>query len=260
MARYFVDDELEKTKFDYCSPIFITNRIYNAPQPKDHNATITYIKFRDEEYGITCRHVLGFLKNQKVSNRHNTFAIYEGGNLFIGDDYLIPKKEDYAEKAPPDIAIIKLPDGFLKSIKKQSILIDIELPAPEQLAHALACGYPEYLQKKSVEGDYANIRIFGVALLAEKSSITDKKISLFSELEKPSTVADYSGVSGGPIFWSKEKSYGLLGIIFESMNPDMSSDESAKGILDHNHLQLEGEIITSERFANWLKNCKKYEF
>ena len=260
MILYPIDDELVKRKFDYCSPIFITNRIYNAPQPKDRNATITYLKFNDEEYGITCRHVLDYLKNQKASNRHNTFAIYEYGNLFIGEDYLIPLLEDYAEKDPPDIAIIKLRQGFLKAIKKLSIPLNTKLLDPKQITHGLACGYPECLQMKSVEGEYANIKIFSAALLAEKNSIINKRITLFSELDELSNIADYSGMSGGPIFWSEENGYGLLGIILKTMNPVMDSDESAKKILDYNHLHIEGEIITSDRFAGWLKNGKKYEF
>lgn len=52
-------------------------------------------------------------------------------------------------------------------------------------------------------------------MLAEINGMPNSRFSLNSELSERPEHEDYSGMSGGPIYWNTEKEYGLMGIIYE---------------------------------------------
>ena len=67
---------------------------------------------------------------------------------------------------------------------------------------------------------------------------------MFSELQKPAPDVNYSGMSGGPIFWSTKDDYGILGIVYEG-----GAGEENKSIYVY------GEIATPDVIKDWIVQC-----
>lgn len=56
---------------------------------------------------------------------------------------------------------------------------------------------------------------------------------------------DFSGVSGGPIYWSTEDRYGILGIVYESA--------AGSGLLGEKAIHVLGELATPAVIENWIQ-------
>jgi hypothetical protein len=88
------------------------------------------------------------------------------------------------------------------------------------LAFAVAVGFPE--REKRVQTDRRGRRIAMpcVTIVAENTSSEGEQFTLYSELEEMPKVRYFSGISGGPIFWSQGEDYGLLGIVGAVLSGD----------------------------------------
>ncbi len=111
-----------------------------------------------------------------------------------------------------DIAIRELDPDLLSVIGKIPMDLDIQIEAPQAISHGYAVGFPETMKYKKME-DQVGYRISmpQVEILAEINGFPSGRFSLCSELDNQPRQTDYSGMSGGPIFWSTENNYGILG-------------------------------------------------
>jgi hypothetical protein len=76
-------------------------------------------------------------------------------------------------------------------------------------------------------------------------------------LEERPTISSLSGLSGGPVYWSNEDRYGLVGIVYEANDVSGNvSEDAAFG--DIPRIQVYCELVTQERFQGWLANNKPY--
>lgn len=83
-----------------------------------------------------------------------------------------------------------------------------------------------------------------VEILAGINGLPSSRFVMFSELENKPAQADYSGMSGGPIFWSTESHYVILGIIYEAgVGTELS---------DRNSIYVYGELATPQIIKGWL--------
>ena len=70
---------------------------------------------------------------------------------------------------------------------------------------------------------------------------------MFSELAKPAADIAYSGMSGGPIFWSDDQeNFGLMGIVYEGGAGD--NGES---------IYVYGELAAASVVKQWLANVPR---
>jgi hypothetical protein len=86
-----------------------------------------------------------------------------------------------------------------------------------------------------------------VHAIAENRSIVGPAFTLFSELKETPAIRDLSGMSGGPIYWSNDAAYGLLGITYESSRPEESLAGSAA-------VHIKGHLADRATIERWVAN------
>ena len=243
-AKYPLPDNFFSDTAKHCTAIFIYNSpIGVEPTENDLNATLTLIEFKGTIYGITCKH---------VSDKENRpiFATLTQGKRCVINNFIYPRHEIPIER-PPDIAIRQIHPEFPQAIGKIPIRLEQNnLPDFNTIRHAVAVGYPTKEKRRvDVQNGY-RIQMPCVHALAEISSINkvNGQLSLHSELEQIIQINDFSGMSGGPVFWSTEEKYGLLGIIYETLPPNPSANSLGEGP----RVNIKAELVTLERFENWL--------
>jgi len=244
MSKYPVPDSFFSDTAKHCAAIFIcSSRIGVEPNSNDLNATLTFVDFGGKVYGITCKH---------VTDKENrpTFLTLTQGKRCVINNFICPQGETFVSTAP-DIAISQIPPDFPKAIGKVPIKIEQQnFPDFDTIRHAIAVGYPTKEKKKvDVQNGYY-IQMSCVHALAEISSVNkvNGQLSLHSELEKRVLVEDFSGMSEGPVFWSTEDKYGLLGIMYEALPPNPPENSLGGGP----RIAIKAELVTTERFKSWL--------
>lgn len=144
-----------------------------------------------------------------------------------------------------DIAVRELNPDLLSAIGKIPMDLDAQMETPQDIHHGYAVGFTEMMKYKKME-DEAGYRISmpQVEILAEIGGFPAHRFTLFSELDNPPAQTDYSGMSGGPIFWSTDTDYGVFGIIYEGgVGSALSNGKS---------LYLYGEVATPRTIKGWL--------
>jgi len=145
-----------------------------------------------------------------------------------------------------DIAIREINPDLVTTIGKTPFDLDVEKNVPESIRHGYAVGFPETMKRKIME-DRTGYRISmpHVEILAEIRDMPSQRFSLNSELLNQPEQSDYSGMSGGPIFWSTENEYGMIGIIYEGG----TGYELAEGKSVH----VFGEYAPPDVIKDWIR-------
>lgn len=251
MEKYPVPDNFFSDTAKHCAAIFICNtRIGVEPNQNDLNATLTFVDFKDKIYGITCKHVVDICKDKDASMKNICFCTLTKGKYFILNDFICPQSKIFVSPAP-DIAIRQMHPDFPQAVGKIPFKLEQNnLPDLNTIKHAIAIGYPTEEKKKiDVQNGY-RIEMPCIHALAEISSIdkNNGQLSLHSELEQTVQVKDFSGMSGGPVFWSTEVEYGLLGITYEALPPNPPEDSLGGGP----RITIKAELVTPSLFKNWI--------
>ena len=71
------------------------------------------------------------------------------------------------------------------------------------------------------------------------------QVQFFSEIEEADS--SLSGMSGGPVFWSTETTFGLLGFIKEAMGPPADGEDSISKAARSSTLSVSGRVSTCWR-------------
>ena len=152
-----------------------------------------------------------------------------------------------------DIAIREVARDFPKAIGKSPIMINASNAPPDEIRHGYAVGFPESAKYKREDknGMHYRISMPQVQILAELERMPTCRFTLFSELPSAPNYSDFSGMSGGPIYWSTESDYGLLGIIYEGGM--LQSSESS------NPIAVYGELATPEIIQGWITEATSRE-
>jgi len=162
----------------------------------------------------------------------------------IVQDRFIQPTAQFGDTAP-DIAIREINPDHVAHIGKVPIDLDALSGAPPDIRHAYAVGFPEQL-KYHKHDDKPGYRVSmpNVVVIAELPDLPIRRFAMFSELDTPPHDIDYSGMSGGPIFWTTNDTYGLLGIIYEG-GPGQQADT----------IYVYGELATPELVRSWIGQC-----
>lgn len=223
------------------------------------SGTLTFVKTQNRYFGITCDHVLKVLKqkNQDYFNDNNIdlkidfepyilTTVLFGTIPFSSSNFFQPIPQ-YPDKAP-DIRIIELTKEIIEQkLKKKAINLDEYEDTPDDLSFAIAVGFPENLKKiEEEESGSTRIAMPHSLVIAELNGKYHDKISMHSIIEEKID-RNFSGMSGGPIFWVQKNKHNILGIIFESPNNNYS-------IFDENTIHLRGEVATPTLIKKWIHN------
>jgi hypothetical protein len=145
----------------------------------------------------------------------------------------------------PDITIREINPDHVAHVGKEAMDLDAMKEAPEDICHAYAVGFPEKLKYHRYDNQPGyRVSLPQVEILAELQGRPHRRLTMFSELQKPAPDIDYSGMSGGPIFWSTEDEYGILGIIYEG-GPGEGNET----------IYVYSEIATPDVIKSWIAQC-----
>lgn len=255
MKKYPICDALYANPSQHCATLAITENTANAEdgsqrfaQPYEdlRNGTLTFVKSGGRVFGITCWHVIDHFRQQLVisgSTHSHTMRTMVNGFYVVLDRFIRPQPQ-FGDPLL-DIAVRELNPDFPSTIGKVPIDLDMQLEAPQVFSYGYAVGFPEAMKfKKKEDLGGARISMPQLEILAEIDGLPTRRFTLYSELDRPPVHADYSGMSGGPIFWSTESDYGVFGITYEGgVGSELSGGKN---------LYVYGELATPILIKEWL--------
>lgn len=240
----------------HCASLVITpnliednrgRKTFSQPSEVISNGTITFIEYDQKTYGITCWHIIEIFRNAENKHGENshTMRTMVNGFYIILDQFVRPSPE--LGQSQIDIAIREMNPEHIKKIGKAPIKLEFLPDIPDELHHAIAIGFPTKLKyKKPENAAFHRISMPHVSIVAELSGGKPiQRFNMFSELGEKPDVIDFSGISGGPIYWSTEKDYGIIGINYESV--------AGSEMLGEKSIQVSGELATPEIIKKWIQ-------
>lgn len=113
---------------------------------------------------------------------------------------------------------------------------------PAYIGHGYAVGFPEVLTGNRFD-DLPGHRVAmpHTFVLAELSGLPIGRFTLGNQMKREPRVTSYSGMSGGPIFWTDHHGYGLIGIVYEG------------GYGTDDMVYVSGELATPDVIKAWLE-------
>jgi len=241
----------------HCASLVITpnltedkHRRISFSQPSEilPNGTITFIEYSGKTYGITCWHIIEiFRKAEKKHGEHtHTMRTMVNGFYVIMDRFVRPSPE--LCQPQPDIAIREINPEHIKKIEKAPIKLEFLPKIPDGIHHAIAIGFPTKLKDKKQESEvFHRISMPHVSIVAKLSNgKPTQRFNMFSELKEDPAVLDFSGVSGGPIYWSTGDEFGIIGITYESV--------AGTRLFGPKSIQISGELATPEIIEKWIQD------
>ena len=257
MVDYPIADQLHQNPAIHCATLAITRNVitgegwprFAEPDAALRNGTLTFVKSNGQTYAVTCHHVVEYYRNvcknsgEEFSHSMRTML---NGFYHVQDRFIRPSAQHGDHS--PDIAIREIDPDHIARIGKEPLDLDALKEPPEDIKHAYAVGFPEALKyNKHDEKDRFGYRVSmpQVQILAELSCRPDRRFTMFSSLERLALDIDYSGMSGGPIYWSSGDEYGILGIIYEGGPSE-----------DKREIYVYGELATPAVIRGWIQECR----
>jgi len=255
MIDYPICDRLKENAAIHCAALVITKNIVTSgsgmpsfAQPSDElrSGTITFVEYKGRVYGVTCWHVIEIYRNyiNKSGNNfsHSMRTMLNGFHVIL-DHFIRPSSDFGLPKV--DIAIREISSKHVNAIGKLPYNLDNDSSVPSEIRHGYAVGFPEALKRKvNINSSGHQISMPQVEILAEINRMPDSRFSLNSELPKRPKQDEYSGMSGGPIFWSTDDNYGIFGIIYEGgIGTELSGGKS---------VHVYGEKADRQDIIKWI--------
>lgn len=276
----------------YCCPIFITNMFgtllgmdnglssENGAEPAIRSGTLTFVTHNGNIYGITCRHVLEALESSNLQRQNELLALY-GSDVPIVEEgqmhFFFPKGNEQIHinakfhKAPgdeytnsyPDVAMARISPEKLAHIGRQSIPFDQQIPDSthwSKTACGIATGYPEQ-NRRIIPGDdrLATMVVATVNVVAPIEIASQNKLLMFSELSEEPAADNLSGMSVGPILWSDESGWGLIGIVKKGRDIKQGSALNSESFIGGHAIWIDGEPINIDIFDQWVSEIPNHE-
>lgn len=254
MTQFPIAGKLGMNAAIHCATLVVTQNVLTSanwpkmaqPDSALRNGTLTFVKSEGRTFGITCHHVVKHYRDVvAASGGEGSYSMRTMLNgFYVVIDRFVQPENAYGEPEI-DVAIREVREDFIAHLGKEALDLDVMLDPPDSMRHALAVGFPEKLKYHKID-DQPGYRVSmpQVEILAELPGRPDRRFTMFSELQKPAQDIDYSGMSGGPIYWSTEESYGIVGIIYEG-GPSS----------DLNSIYVYGELATPEIIRGWIAQC-----
>jgi hypothetical protein len=216
-----------------------------APFPVE-NATVTFIQYKDHTYAVTAAHVMdGFRKRILKPDPLDGLYLMAAPGIGLSGNFLQPKAK-YLGK-PIDLVLQRIEKTVVTTLKKEAFDISSN-PYPAAFQTALALGYPTMEKNRIYLPEGTKLEMPCVAAFAEcvTTGVGDQ-IQFFSEIDAWPTVCSLSGMSGGPVFWSKgDDVYGLIGIVKEAR-------EDRRPNLDKPYVHFIAQAFSPETFGEWVE-------
>jgi len=248
--------ELQKFNFhDYCTAALILTKkiaidfktgkhapyeiLYTEEASKIRSATVTFVKYNQSYYAITCAHVIKQVvqetnkdidaltgdypehtENLKKSGEYDRQLVSVIDNFVtLNYEFKIPKPE-IGTNQQPDIAIAKISSKDMKAIGKKAIPINKNIKSKIINPYSVAVGFPERKKYFIKKGKNHKQMVLPHALISAKfnsKSLPENSFYIQDTAEIDTfSDNDFSGMSGGPVFWVDENEFGLTGLFSDS--------------------------------------------
>lgn len=254
-SKYPICDGLMANGIKHCASVVIVENMVQdetgwpcIAQPSDQlrNGTITFIARSGRVFGITCWHVLNHFYEQ-IHRSGDPFS--HSMRTMVNGFYFLPNK--FIQPQSPigntaiDIAICELDPDLLRAIGKIPFDLERCVDVPKDIRHAYALGFPEKMKRKKMIDEMSyQVSMPHLEVLAETVGVPNCRFALFSEIDHEVSEVEWSGMSGGPIFWSTEDHYGIFGIVYEAGSGSKLSHGKA--------IHLFGELATPDAIDDWI--------
>lgn len=258
---------------EFCLPVFFHSYFLSDGHSEEtENATLTFVKYENRIYAVTCKHVIHHLhsKRNELENQWYTLSLcLDRVILQLSDiDNSDPtKRKDIFRKLrrsfnDKEVDIVIAPiDSHWKMIKskKNKKTVDLDVwnePNWAEMKMGIAFGYPT--EHKELQGKHvAAPCINASAEIVSDLTFDSTQLTLFSTLDQPHGYY-LNGLSGGLIILSSEDSYEPAGIVYEGQ-PGSSKDFKEKQSNDQaffsaNDILIKGFIINPRIFSGWLQD------
>jgi hypothetical protein len=229
------------------------------------SGTLTLVQTNNRYFAITCDHVikileeenrkkmdewveLGYVEEERAREYpYAHFKLYCITNTYI-DLSSFTFKQPFAQypESQPDIRIAEITEEVLTKMIKKAINLDKNSVVPNNLTFGIAVGFPETLKAKREVGGGHVFSMPNLEVTAQLHSQPQGRFNLHSKV-KEEIDRNFSGMSGGPIFWHQGRGYNILGIVFESPNNNHSTFEK-------NEIMIRGEYASPETIKGWVKD------
>lgn len=262
----------------YSCPIFIAREfgialagqdrlLGNGSSPEMRSGTLTFISIDDNVYGLTCRHVVEALDAEESEQKKRWkgeinfeppepifgFFFPKGDSQIHINSKFYPAEKDFFTRHHPDVAIAKISAETFSRIGRQALSIG-SFPdrniIDSQGFSCIAQGYPEL--SRDIKNQ-STLSIPGVTALAPCVQLSEKGFTMHAELETPPNIknGNLSGMSGGPVLWSTEDQWGLLGIV--KQGSDLIPDASNTTLISSGPtIWVEGVPLTQQVLLNLI--------
>lgn len=250
-----LSDALIENPSRYCATLAISESLIETeknirigqPDENSRNGTITFVKTEGRVFGITCWHVVEYLRDlNKKSKRDDSHSFYTmtPRPYIVVDSFIRPTSlTEYYEL---DIAIRQVSSRFVKGIGKEAIDLDTQIK-PKKIDFGITAGFPEglkYHKEGNLYDSMKKISLPTVTILAEIDKMPSEKFTLFSEFDKAHEYKTFSGMSGSPILWSTRKTNGIFGIAWEI--------NSCIELNNGKSIMVKGELASPEIIKHWI--------
>jgi len=291
--RYVIHDDLSDGKEgvvpDFCVHVYIVKKDQllmpieedfasgESGLPKVRSGTVTFVKYNDDDYAVTCHHVINELDSSNAELEKNAPEYYSRPmpdiakyHLFtaIGEfqyhlNTVFHRVEEGFSVLNPDISIARIPPGFLKDIGRRCVSLS-DFPGNDVLDDdvltGIACGFTE--EGRSLRTNGLGQSVFGKAFVSAKcrfNTFSEQHIRLFENIEDHKGVNVLSGMSGGPLFWSVEDKWGLAGIVTDGgdLKPRYQDIEDEDD--DQHRINIVAQPLHPDNFSRWIENLPEYE-
>ena len=251
--RFLICDDLAINPSRFCAALAVVPTIgpdaiqfrFSEPNENYRSGTLTFIKSGGRSYGITCWHVIEALRTvQSITGKPHQLRTMLNGFYVVLDRFINPAPPHGADSL--DIAIRELSPDFAKALGKEEIQLD-DAVDPAEIHFGYAVGFPENLKRRVSEDSSYRVAMPHCVVLAEfNNRPLDRRFTLFSSVQREDIAhEDFSGMSGGPIFWSNTDRFGIFGIVYEG---DVKSSAEASG-----EIFLYGECATPSEIRDWIR-------
>ncbi len=215
---------------------------FEQPSEKHRSGTLTFIRSEGRSFGITCWHVVETLRNANgAGTQHHLRTMLNG--FYVVQDRFVRPSETIGQKCP-DVAIREMHPDFARALGKEELNLDDMPETPMALNFGYAVGFPENLKRRLEEDGGYRIAMPQCSILAEINRQPDQRFTLNSNVKREEMAnEDFSGMSGGPIFWSDASSFGIFGIVYEG-NAMLATQDSAE-------VFIFGEFAVPETIRGW---------
>lgn len=259
--------EYGKIVVSHCEPLYLSKHfMQDGHSAEKANGTVTYVKYKNVVYGITCAHIY-FYQNlgssgEKILTVFGERLVYQFGVHYPEGykSHFRSMRSSPSDTKNPDIAIIQLNEPFpsIHMGRKGKQAIDLDRwvePSLSDAKMAMACGFPT--EHKSQNDSVVSAELAQVfAEPASTLSQDRESFLLASSLEEDCNIY-FSGMSGGPVYLdgTDDGKITIVGIVYEGV-PGSSKEWEVRGpesFLTKKDIQIRAHTFTPEIFERWLK-------